>query len=1079
MTRWPSISKSVANGDDGNRFDADLRRLWRVFAAHLCLGILAVFCSCCSNAMSGVSDADEPTQTSPATAPAANAAATPAATAPAANAAATPTATANAADSKASEVNYGRDIAPLLKARCVECHGPSMQEGGLRLDRRGHALRGGDTGAAIVPRQPQQGELLRRVASETKADRMPPKGEPLSAAEIARLRQWIADGAEWPDNAGATTADRDPRLDHWAWKPLVRPQPPLATRVGPSVIDAYIRSKLHTHGLDLSPEADRRTLIRRLSFDLVGLPPSAASIERFVADTRADAYELLVDELLGSPRYGERWARHWLDVVHYGDTHGYDKDKPRPNAWPYRDYVIRALNEDKPYARFVEEQVAGDTLYPGTRDGIEAMGFIAAGPWDFIGHAEVPESKTDGKIARHLDRDDMVANTIGTFCSVTIHCAQCHNHKFDPFTQEDYYSLQAVFAALDRADRKYWTDPEAGKRQAELTARKRAVESRRDALEAAALKAGGPALAELERRIAATRVAAKPGNPTVEFGYHSGIAARQDQVKWVQVDLGKSTALSAIILRPCYDDFNNIGAGFGFPVRYRVELSDDPQFPAGSTTTVIAARDDVDQGNPGVTPQRWDAAGRRGRYVRVTATKLAPRSNDYIFALAELEAIDPDGQNRARRGAVASLDSIEAGPRWGKANLVDGHAPSAPETTPAEKLIAERDALLQRTWDAGSITALESVRRELSDIESEIKKLPAANHVYAGTIHNGSGAFLGTGASGGKPRSIAILQRGNVTQRGREVSAGAIAALPMLKGRFELAPEHTEGERRAALARWLVSPENPLTWRSIVNRVWQYHFGRGLVETSNDFGRMGAAPTHPELLDWLACEFRDDGGSLKRLHKAIVLSATYRQSSGDGPPDRAARAKAIDSDNRLLWRQQRRKLEAEAVRDAVLAVSGKLDLRMGGPGYQDFVVVHPEHSPHYEYHLADPNDPSTWRRSVYRFLVRSQTQPFMMSLDCADPSMRVERRNESVSAIQALALLNNGFMVAQAAHFADRVRRESGDEPAAQVDHAVRLALGRSPSADEREAFAEFLRAEGLANVCRVLINLNEFAFVD
>ncbi|MFM7070709.1 MAG: DUF1553 domain-containing protein [Planctomycetota bacterium] len=1005
------------------------------------------------------------------------------------------------ADGKVGQpsLSFEQQIAPLLQARCVGCHGPTMQEGGLRLDLREHALRGGDTGPAIVPRQTGEGELLRRVASQAKADRMPPKGEALSAAEIELLRRWIASGAEWPESSMKPSTDRDPRLDHWAWKPLGRPTPPtrpkslaasestrpmaetaaLLIRSGPLVIDAYVREKLRTHALDLSPEADRRTLIRRLSFDLVGLPPSAEAIERFAADTREDAYERLVDELLASPRYGERWARHWLDVVHYGDTHGYDKDKPRPNAWPYRDYVIRALNEDKPYARFVEEQVAGDTLYPGTRDGIEAMGFIAAGPWDFIGHAEVPESKTDGKIARHLDRDDMVANTLGTFCSVTIHCAQCHNHKFDPFTQEDYYSLQAVFAALDRADRTYWADPHTGRLQAELAARKRTAETRRDELEAAARKNAGPALAELDRRIAATRVNGKPGNTAVEFGYHSAISNRVDAAKWVQIDLGESRALSAIVLRPCYDDYNNIGAGFGFPARYRVELSDDPAFPPGAATVVIAARDDADQRNPGVAPERLDAGGRRGRYVRVTAVKLAPRSNDYIFALAELEAIDTEGENRARRAAVTALDSIEAGPRWGKKNLIDGHAPTAPETTPVMKLAAERDELLRRALDASSFAALESTQRELADIAAELSKLPPPSVVYAGTIHQGNGAFAGTGTSGGQPRSIAILQRGNVTQRGREVSAGAISAFPMLSGRFELPTNHREGERRAALARWLVSPRNPLTWRSIVNRVWQYHFGRGLVETSNDFGRMGTAPTHPDLLDWLACEFHDGGGSLKQLHKAIVLSATYRQSSGDGPPDRAARARSIDSDNRLLWRQQRRKLEAEAIRDAVLAVSGKLDLRMGGPGYQDFVVLHPEHSPHYEYHLADPNDPATWRRSVYRFLVRSQTQPFMTSLDCADPSMRVERRNESVSAIQALALLNNGFMVAQAAHFADRVRREAGDEPLAQVDLSVRLALGRLPTADERAALADFLRAEGLANVCRVLINLNEFAFVD
>jgi hypothetical protein len=300
-----------------------------------------------------------------------------------------------------------------------------------------------------------------------------------------------------------------------------------------------------------------------------------------------------------------------------------------------------------------------------------------------------------------------------------------------------------------------------------------------------------------------------------------------------------------------------------------------------------------------------------------------------------------------------------------------------------------------------------------------------------------------------------------------------LSALGFRESRFSLAPDAHEGERRAELARWITDPQNPLTWRSIVNRVWQYHFGRGLAETPDDFGRMGAMPSHPELLDWLAAEFRDTGGSLKKLHRLILTSATYRQSS----PVQSA-AEAVDSENRLLWRQNRRKLEAEAVRDAVLAASGKLDLQMGGPGWKDFVVERPEHSPHYKYGLADPEDPKTWRRSVYRFTVRSQTQPWMTALDCADPSMRVHRRNESLSALQALALLNNGFMVTQARHFAERIEREAPELPA-QVERAHRL--GPRPRAVEleREKLVAFAQANGLPNLCRVLLNLNEFTFID
>ena len=318
-----------------------------------------------------------------------------------------------------------------------------------------------------------------------------------------------------------------------------------------------------------------------------------------------------------------------------------------------------------------------------------------------------------------------------------------------------------------------------------------------------------------------------------------------------------------------------------------------------------------------------------------------------------------------------------------------------------------------------------------------------------------------------------MLARGQVTQPGREVTSGALSALSFRAARFDLPQNAGEGERRVALAQWITDPKNPLTWRSIVNRVWQYHFGHGFVDSSNDLGRNGGLPSHPELLDWLAADFRDRGGSIKDLHRLIVKSATYRQSSASH-----SFGEKIDSNNTLLWRQNRRRLEAEAIRDSVLAVSGKLDATMGGPGWQDFVIEHPEHSPHYEYGLADPEDPTTWRRSVYRFIVRSQTQPWMTSLDCADPSMRVDKRNESLSAIQALALLNNGFMLSQAKHFAERVERES-PIIRSQVDRAYRLALGVDPSDADREQMIEFANANGMPYLCRLLLNLNAFTFVD
>ncbi|MEO6785125.1 MAG: DUF1553 domain-containing protein, partial [Chthoniobacteraceae bacterium] len=609
-----------------------------------------------------------------------------------------------------------------------------------------------------------------------------------------------------------------------------------------------------------------------------------------------------------------------------------------------------------------------------------------------------------GKIARHLDRDDMVANTIGTFCSTTVHCAQCHNHKFDPITQDDYYALQAVFAAVDRTERKYYADDTLNARFTMLTRQQRDADAAIAAAEEPLRKKAGAKFVELTRRIdGASKAAAKKlGNTSPDYGYHSAISPKQDAVKWVQVDLGRRVPIDHITLLPCYDDFNSIGAGFGFPVRFKVEASDDPEFKAG--VTLLWQRHDAtfmnDFRNPGLQPFTTGGAkddGIAGRYVRVTAVKLAPRKDDFIFALAELQVFDADGTNVAQGKPVTALDSIEAPPRWRKANLTDGIAPVAQSPDERKQLVQEREALLAGLADEATTAKRSAMLAESERIAAEIKKLPVPSVVYAGGIHTGSGNFTGTGANGGKPRPIFLLARGQVTQPGKEMTAGTLSALAFAPARFSVAPDAPEGKRRAALARWITDPQNPLTWRSIVNRVWQYHFGRGLVDTPNDFGRNGALPSHPELLDWLATEFRDSGGSLKKMHKLIVMSAAYRQSSvaadvrkradlPSTPNGESARlltsAATIDTNNALLWRQNRRKLEAEAVRDSVLAVSGKLDLTMGGPGWQDFVIEHPEHSPHYEYGLANPEDPKTWRRSIYRFIVRSQTQPWMTSLDC-------------------------------------------------------------------------------------------------
>ena len=780
-----------------------------------------------------------------------------------------------------------------------------------------------------------------------------------------------------------------------------------------------------------------------------------------------------MDDLLASPRYGERWARHWLDLVHYGETHGYDKDKPRMNAWPYRDYVIRAFNSDKPYARFIEEQIAGDVLYPGTADGITALGFIAAGPWDYIGHSEVPETKIDGKIARHLDRDDMVQNTIGAFCSLTAGCAQCHYHKFDPISQEDYYSLQAVFAAVDRTDVDYYPDDASMAKFAALQKQRQRLTEQITALEDPLKKKAGEAYVALSRRI--DGAAEKAGNPNAkpDFGYHSQISKTQDAAKWVQVDLGKSVQVERIVLKPCYDDYGKIGGGFGFPVRFKIEVSDDPEFKTG--VTLVWRKHDAtfmnDFPNPGLKPFESGTAGDdgvTGRFVRVTAVKLAPRKDDYIFALAEMEVYDSKtGPNLAVGRSVTSLDSIESPPRWRKTNLTDGIAPESRSEEDKQQLIRERDVLMLSQADDATKKRLNEARQQRASLPA----LPAPQKVYVGAVRFGTGNFKGTS---GIPRTIQVLKRGDIRQPAAEVGPGGIAALGELFHVPFTVTGDQESARRAALAKWISDTSNPLTWRSIVNRVWQHHFGRGLVETANDFGRMGAVPSHPELLDSLAVWFRDDAkGSIKALHKRIVMSEVYRQRS-----DSSDLAGTSDSANQYLSHQNRRKLDAESIRDSILAVSGKLDLTMGGPSFKDFIIEKPQHSPHYEYTLHDPEDPKSWRRSIYRFIVRSQQQPFMTVLDCADPSMRVDKRNESLSPLQALAMMNNGLTVAMAKHFAERVCKEAADIEA-QTKRAFALALSREPKADELAPLVDYAKRDGLENVCRVILNLNEFSFVD
>ena len=885
-----------------------------------------------------------------------------------------------AANVTANEDLFRDRVAPIFQTHCVSCHNRTDSKGDFSLENAQSFFAGGyvDPGDALA--SALVGLITPAVGHKAE---MPRNGQQLNEQQIDSIKRWIDAGAKWPDNVFIEfDPDAKPTIDFdwWSLKPVDRPGVPQfadeqATSWIRSPIDAFVWRKLNENGLTPSAEADKRTLIRRLTFDLTGLPPTATEIVAFQNDDSVDAYEKLVDRLLASPRYGEHWARHWLDVVKYADTCGYDKDKLRPNAWPYRDYVIRSFNEDKPYKQFVQEQIAGDVFFPESSDGILGLGFIAAGPWDFIGHVEVAESKIDGKVARSLDRDDMVSNTINTFCSVTIQCARCHDHKFDPFTQEHYYGLQAVFAAVDRADRVYEQDPAVEAKQKQLQQEIEEYQKQMDEIAQQIAAAGGKDLKRLDNQIAESRQPTKQS----EFGYHSQVSDKADVEKWVELSFDEPSSFERIVLRPCHDEFNNIGAGFGFPVRFRVEVDGE----------IVFDKTQTDFPNPSLNPVSIPIST-TGSRIRVLATKLAERKNDFHFALAELQVFNAENVNIANAASVDAFDSIEAPVRWRKSNLNDGIWYELNEDALAI-LKQNRSRLVQRLVGQRVVERQSILKKQMAVAKTDLDKLPKGKLVYAAaTEFPVQGNFEPTQ---GTPREVRFLNRGDVTSPGKVIGPGVLPFASKESFVINFSSNSSEAGRRAELARWLTRDENPMTWRSIVNRVWHYHFGHGIVRTPNDFGRMGDERSHPELLDWMAAELRDGSksvnpGSLKDLHRLIVTSSVYCQSSNHSNV-----ASQIDSGNRLLWKMNRRRLSAEEIRDSILLAGGMLNLENGWPRLLLVCLGEKRNTRRITniISLITRIQPRIAGRST-GFIVRSQPDPFMTTLDCADSSQSTPAR---------------------------------------------------------------------------------------
>jgi mono/diheme cytochrome c family protein len=909
-------------------------------------------------------------------------------------------------------VDFVKDIQPLLTDACLKCHGPEKQKNGYRVDVKSIALKGGDThGVAIVPGKSAESPLIQFVAGLDDDMLMPPKGDRLTAEQIGLLRAWIDQGANWPDSASASL--EDPKRTHWAFQPIVRPAVPKARAQVRNPIDAFIAAKLAENGLALSPEADRRTLVRRLYLILHGLPPTPEEVAAFLADARPDAYERLVDQLLASPRYGERWGRHWLDVIPFGETHGFEVNTPRENAWPYRDYVIEAFNKDTPYPRFILEQLAGDTVGEDA-----ATGFIVAAAALLSG--QIGKDEESKLKARQDELNDMIAGAGGAFLGLTLHCARCHDHKFDPVTQTDYYAMQAIFAGVRHGERPL-NVPDWEERKKEAPA----IQAQFDVASLRLLDF--EPLAALEGKKQQRRVPV-----------HSRVNV--DRFAPVQTQRLRFTVLATSEnsrYAPCIDELEVFTAG---PDRRNIALASAGTKATASGTYPNSTKHRLEHLNDG-------AYGNERSWISDT-----PGQGWVEIEFARPETIDAvrwgrdrDGKVRDRLAVQYRIEVADAEGGWQTVANSEDRATYRGEKSDSPAMPPGLEGARLVAWHAAS--------GEAKELEKHLRAVTQMPMAYAGKFE--------------QPEPSYKLYRGEALQRREQVLPGAVAAIGLP---LQLPADTPERERRLAFAKWLGDPKNPLPARVLVNRIWQHHFGEGMVSTPNDFGRNGAKPTHPELLDWLASEFVSSGWSIKHLQRLIVTSAAWRQASAPNPV-----AMQKDAASRLLWRFPPRRLEAEAIRDGMLEVSGVLDLRMGGPGYSVF-------APNFNYvRVYDPKPeygPAEWRRMVYQTKVRMAQDSTFGAFDCPDAGQASPQRARSTTPLQALNLFNSGFVNQQAELFAARLKREAGEEVAAQIRRGFQLTVLREPDSEEVRVCGQLAREHGLAVLCRVLLNANEFLFL-
>jgi mono/diheme cytochrome c family protein/uncharacterized membrane protein YkoI len=925
-------------------------------------------------------------------------------------------------------VDYAREVQPLLARRCYACHGPDKDEGGLRLTDRAVVtgeLESGEIG--VVPGEPEKSELVARITAEDEFTRMPPEGKPLTAHEIDLLKRWIAQGAKFEK--------------HWAFVP---PQMPVVPKVKNNAwvrnpIDAFVLSRLEARGLAPAPPAEKRSLLRRLYYDLTGLPPTPAEVAAFVADEAPDAYERVVDRLLDSPRYGERWARHWLDVVRFAETNSFERDGNKPHAWRFRDYVIRSFNDDKPYDQFIREQLAGDELPNPSPDALIATGYYRLGLWD--------DEPADRAQAMFDGYDDLVTTTSQGFLGLTVNCARCHDHKIDPIPQQDYYGLVAFFRGITPMGN------------------------------------GGP---DIERPLFANAEERAAYEAALEQNRRD-LDATQQQISAIENEFKQK--LSALAQTGAHaSDLDDLEYRF-----YRDAFDKLPDFDNLKAETVAR-----------VPSQLLDIslATRESNFGFVfTGVLKVPQDGEYTFVLdsddgsrLSLEGktvLEYDGVHGLGNPHTATV-ALKAGRvpvrfdyfqgTGGQGLSLKWSGPGVPERSLSSVDVTGASAVKQRDFNqllneqGPKLLGADKVR-ELRELQKTLARLKADKPPVA--------MALCVTERGTEPPPTNLLMRGSPHAPGDEVPPKFLEILGGGVAKIEVPADRESSGRRLALANWIASPQNGLTARVMVNRVWQHHFGRGIVRSPNNFGLLGERPTHPELLDYLAFKFVDFGWRLKPLHKFIVMSSTYRQAS-EGSPE----ALAADPGNDLFWRYDLRRLSAEEVRDSVLAVNSRLNLEMYGPGFYPTIskeVLAGQSRPGAGWGNSTPQEQA--RRSIYIHVKRSLLTPLLSVFDFPDTDISCEARFITTQAAQALALLNGDFMNLQAAAFAQRIGREAPDDLRKQVALAMELALCRPATESEIERglkLIDTLQTEhqqtaeaALTGFCLYVFNLNEFAYLD